>query len=101
MGRRILHDGGLQPTERSIDFFKKHRKKLGRIMQININDGIKYRGMLFYMKIIGTKAIMYLSGCTSGYRGTGPHGTVELLKLAGVNFNEDDIFMKEVVEINC
>jgi len=95
---KVIHDGGLQPTERSIDFFRKHRKKLGRILRVVVDGRID---TTFHMEIVGTKATMLLSGCTCGYRGTGPHGTVEILKLAGVEFDEQDIFTRDHVQVCC
>lgn len=92
----ILHDEGAGVTEDSLAYFRRNAAKLGRILAINIDFNRE-----FSMEILGVNGIMLLSGCTCGYRGTGPHGSVEILTSLGApeHFKEQ-VFALEHVRIN-
>lgn len=85
---KIYHDDGGGVTQRSLDYFKHNILKIGRIIQINVDQDRE-----FSMEILGTKGIMLLSGCNCSYTGTGPHGTEKILRALGVD--ESDTYYLE------
>ena len=90
-------DGGHGVTEESIKFFKTLRGKLGEIIQINIDSDREYD-----MEINCSAGIVLLSGVTCGYGGTGPHGTLKILEMIGVESDDyrQKIFSKDHVKID-
>jgi len=81
----ILHDNGYGITETSIQFFNKHRKLIGKVIRVSIN-----KERVFAMEISGSNGVILLSGCTCGYGGTGPHGSIRILKSINPNFSRED-----------
>ena len=45
---------------------------------------------MFPLKIYGEKISLLVTGVTAGYGGTGPHGTIKIMKMLGFNLTEDD-----------
>jgi len=87
MGWRVLHDDGGGITARSLEYFHRHIHRLGRVLEVNLN-----RDALFGMEIRGTEGIMLLSGCSCGYNGEGPRGSIEVLRALGVDDAESRVF---------
>lgn len=77
----ILKDEGYGCTEFSIMFFRQHRQQLGVITHIEMIDCDDWP--LRIKDVVGNE--MWLSGCTSGYGGEGPHGTHTILQECGIN----------------
>ena len=73
-------DKGYGVTEESIKYFKKLRGKLGQINQINLDSNRE-----FDMEIQCSAGTVLLSGVTCGYGGTGPHGTLKILEMIGLD----------------
>ena len=93
----VLHDGGGGVTQLSLEYFKKHAHRLGRIFEINLNQDA-----LFSMEIQGSEGVMLLSGCNCGYGGEGPHGTMQILDLLGLNHPDwsRKVFSKRHVKLD-
>ena len=76
-------DKGYGVTEESIKFFKSLRGKIGQINQINIDSNRE-----FDMELQCSAGTVLLSGVTCGYGGTGPHGTLKILEMLGLDSEE-------------
>lgn len=108
-------------TSTSLNYYDEHKLELGDIYRITIyeyeidaiHDGNyeksdnSFGDRLFkldvpLMIIKGTKNEMWLGGCTCGYSGTGPSGSVKILTELGIHKPEDTIGYKiiEYVKIN-
>ncbi|SVA61800.1 uncharacterized protein METZ01_LOCUS114654 [marine metagenome] len=96
-GPKQFIDKGHGITEESIKFFKRKRGKLGQILQINIDQHRE-----FDMEIRCTAGTVLLSGVTCGYGGTGPHGTLRILELIGLDSEEykQKVFTNKHVNID-
>ena len=77
----ILKDEGHGCTEFSIRFFRDHRNFLGVIVAAEMVDSDDWP--LHIKDDVGNE--MWLSGCTAGYGGEGPHGTHTILQECGFN----------------
>ncbi len=77
----ILKDAGDGCTEFSISFFRQHHHQLGVITYIEMTDCDDWP--LHIKDDAGNE--IWLSGCTSGYGGEGPHGTHTILKECDIN----------------
>lgn len=91
----VLHDRGAGVTELSLQYFRRNVHRLGRVFEVNID-----RDRAFSMEIRGTRGVMLLSGCNCGYGGEGPHGSVEVLRLLGVEGVENDVFHNRHVKLD-
>ena len=108
-------------TSTSLNYYDEHKLELGDIYRITIyeyeidaiHDGNyeksdnSFGDRLFkldvpLMIIKGTKNEMWLGGCTCGYSGIGPSGSVKILTELGIHKPEDTIGYKiiEYVKIN-
>ena len=65
-------------------------------IKYNTNVGIgDYDGPNYYPLVFGGNGIRLMVSCvTSGYRGQGPRGTIEALKMAGFNVSDK---VKEII----
>ena len=96
---KVYHDKGYGATQHSIEYFKKLKRKLGRIIEIRISTDRD-----FTMEIFCDAGWVLLSGCNCGYGGTGPHGTIEILRLLGFQKAErfeDQVFSERNVVVDC
>jgi hypothetical protein len=97
---KVYHDGGAGATQHSIEYFKKLKGKLGRIVEIRVSTDRD-----FTMEIFSDAGWVLLSGCNCGYGGTGPHGTIEILRLLGFQNGgsdyEREVFTERNVKIDC
>lgn len=90
-------------TDETVNEFKKTFERLGLTKKdllfarifYNVNRLTSYdQNPLTFPLVIRTKEYAFcLADCNAGYGGTGPHGTVEVLKYLGFNFFENDIYM--------
>jgi hypothetical protein len=75
-----------ETTAESIAYFKRKMDQLGHISSITIS--LK-EGMV----IRGKDTTLHLSGCKSGYKGCGAHGSIEILEMLGIllkyNYNNE------------
>ena len=94
---KTFTDGGHGVTEESIKYFKTLRGKLGEIIQINLDSDREY-----VMEINCSVGIVLLSGCNCGYGGTGPHGTLKILEMIGLDSEDyrQKIFSHDHVKID-
>lgn len=80
-GILVLHDGGGGATDPSVEFYQRHKTELGRIVDVFVDSMSQ-----FSLEIQGFNyktheaTCMLLSGCCCGYAGTGPNGTLKILK---------------------
>ena len=96
---KVFHDGGAGVTNHSTEYFKKLKGKLGAIVEIRVSTDRD-----FTMEIFADAGWVLLSGCNCGYGGTGPHGTIEILRLLGFQHPEryeNQVFNKDNVIIDC
>ena len=95
---QIYHDEGAGVTQMSVEYFTKLKGKLGRITDIRVDSDRE-----FSTEIYCDAGFVLLSGTNCGYGGTGPHGTVELLKMMGFKpeMFERQVFENKSVRINC
>ena len=103
-------------TSTSLDFYFSNKSNLGEIYQVNIYfdelDAIKdnqyeqsdeelgnglYRIDVPLMSIKGSDNEMWLGGCTCGYSGTGPKGSLKILKDLGIK-NADENIDNKIIE---
>jgi hypothetical protein len=87
----ILKDGGNGVTPDSLEFWKENKDKIGIIRRVEVSkdslqndirksdwfvDGypVEYTFIAY-----GDDGVILLSGCNSGYGGTGPNGTAKIL----------------------
>jgi len=73
-------DKGYGITEESIKYFRTLRGKLGQVHQINIDDGRE-----FDFELQCSAGTVLLSGVGCNYGGTGPHGTLKIIALLGLD----------------
>jgi len=92
----IYHDKGYGVTEESIKFFKKLKGKLGRVLDISIDQHRE-----FSMEIKGSNFLVLLSGVNCGYGGTGPHGSLEIFEMIGVKVAPEYVFENAHVYVDC
>jgi len=95
----IFHDKGHGVTQESIEYFKGLKGTLGEIIEINLSQ---HRH--FTMELQCSAGYVLLSGANCGYGGTGPHGSVEILKMLGFQDYrkyEDQIFHESELKIDC
>jgi len=89
-------------TRSSISFYEKNKKFLGEFVRASIADSKFSDGTVGYKLKLFTideeKLVLY--GCTSGYIGEGSRGTVQILKDAGFEFDENIIYKKNKFEFN-
>lgn len=91
----IYHDDGYGVTEDSLKFFEGLKGKLGELLDIRIDQNRQ-----FTMEIQGTHTITLLSGTNCGYGGTGPHGSLKILEMLGVQVASDYILSNEHCHID-
>jgi hypothetical protein len=74
-------------TERSKAFFLLNRHRLGTIVAAGMRDlmePVRPDGGHDYLRLYDDAGrVLALSGCTAGYGGEGPHGTLWVLRLSG------------------
>jgi len=103
----IFKDSGAGSTDISLKYWKRVKARLGRIIRADASfeplikeprtwNGIPYMAEYNLILIDDRGNEVRLSGCNCGYGGTGPHGTFEILKDAGLldqnaDFNESGI----------
>ena len=92
----IFHDEGNGVTEESLEYVESLKGKLGKVVDISIDKDRE-----FAMEIKGRNYILLLSGLNCGYGGTGPHGTLKLLKDLGVRVAKSYITDNEHCYIDC
>lgn len=95
---KVYHDEGAGVTQMSVEYFKKLKGKLGKIIDIRVDSDRE-----FSMEMYCDAGYVLLSGVNCGYGGTGPHGTVEILKMIGFKpeMYERIVFENQSVRINC
>lgn len=91
-------------TERTIKSFMEIFKKLClsndkvRYAKVyyNLNELISYEQdpLTFPLTIYTDDYVFCLADCTAGYGGTGPQGTVEVLKYLDMTFDENEIYRR-------
>lgn len=103
-------------TSRSISFYHANKYKLGKVFQVTIYcnqiDAIRdgyyeqseeeygynlYRLDVPSMIIKGEKNEMWLGGCSCGYSGTGPSGSLEILSDLGIEVS-NNIINQKIIE---
>jgi hypothetical protein len=92
----VLHDGGHGVTEESLEYVESLKGKFGEVIDISIDKDRE-----FAMEIKGINCVLLLSGVNCGYGGTGPHGTIKLLKDLGVRVANSYITDNEHCYIDC
>lgn len=87
----VLKDNGHGVTRESLEFWRANRSEIGSVLSVECKkDGL--RGDLspsgvpleYDCIIYGCDGEVWLSGCTCGYGGEGPHGTARVLMDLGV-----------------
>ncbi|WP_340373272.1 hypothetical protein [Peribacillus sp. FSL E2-0218] len=82
-------------TDKSVALFEAVKDQFDRFTEAKIDKEISKNNNLIYSALIlkdknGNE--LHLSGCSSGYSGTGPHGTEEVLNKAGFDIDSRFIF---------
>ena len=93
----VYSDKGYGVTEESIQYLETLKGKLGSIRNINIDQRREMS-----MEIVCEGGLVLLSGCNCGYGGTGPHGSIKVLKILGFKDPkkyEEQIFGEDCVRI--
>lgn len=96
----IIKDYGIDTgvTHKSVQLFEKVKDQFKRFSYAKIGiasdkDLLKEDEDNQYLILVDTDGNeLHLSGCTCGYTGTGPHGTVEVLDKAGFQVGRRYIF---------
>jgi hypothetical protein len=86
----VLKDSGHGVTQDSLAFWRANRVKIGSVLSLECKNDL--RGMLsstgipleYTCIVYGRDGEIWLSGCTCGYSGEGPHGTARVLVDIGV-----------------
>jgi len=92
-------DEGHGVTVRSLEFWKQHKDLIGKVdsvtgdrehlrsrFEVTENDDNMIPIKLdYFLKIVGEKGAVYLSGCNCGYGGEGPNGTREIMEELGIH----------------
>jgi len=84
-------------TEISKNEFERNKNRLGEIKEVRVEGATGKSDTI--VKVIGTKAVLWLDGFAVGYMGEGPHGLIWLLEQVGVVFTEDQVFNKPTIDI--
>ena len=89
-----LKDNGERITETSLEFWRNDKHLIGRVKEVKCSyDPLASDTLVaakggynreYNLRIIGSKGGIYLSGCSCGYSGEGPHGTRQILVELGV-----------------
>ncbi|MBU1180407.1 hypothetical protein KJ885_05695 [Patescibacteria group bacterium] len=79
MPRNVYKDDGSGTTERSLKYWKNQRYRLGQVVEIEMRNYNTSRPHSLRIKDNNGNEI-WLSGCVSGFGGTGPHGTLKILQ---------------------
>lgn len=80
-----LRDAGDGITRDSLAFYRDHRHELGRLREISVRFPAFEDPLdpyLMVLRDVDGQELM-LSGCTAGYVGEGPHGTLQILVAEG------------------
>ena len=86
----IQKDNGYGITRESLEFWRINRPKIGPVLSVECKNDLRCETStdghpLEYTCIIhGRDGEIWLSGCTCGYGGEGPHGTARVLMEIGV-----------------
>lgn len=86
----VLRDSGHGVTRESLEFWQANRTKIGPVLSLECKNDLRVEtGPLGYPLeysciVYGRDGEIWLSGCTCGYGGTGPHGTARVLMDIGV-----------------
>jgi hypothetical protein len=94
-----IKDRGGGITAESLNLFHNRRGMLGQVLQVRCRANVD-AGSQYNTTIVGTTAIMRLSGFNCGYGGEGPHGLYKLVKELGLEsrpFWETEIPTKTLV----
>lgn len=89
-------------TEKTIKVFKSTFTNLGLsaddVLNVkvyyDVNELVSYdqEPLTFPVVIYTNKYVFCLADCTAGYGGTGPQGTVEVLRYLKMTFDENEIY---------
>jgi hypothetical protein len=79
-GRQVLVEPGEGVTEQSKAFFLLHRHLFGTFISATMGDYERAYCLRLYDDV---GQVLELRGCTAGYGGEGPHGTLTILRWAG------------------
>lgn len=85
--RMILKDGGERIADFSLKFFRKNRKKLGKVVKVEMQEYVDGQGKFrpYPFRIFDDKGNqLWLSGCATGYVGQGPYATYRILQELGL-----------------
>lgn len=75
----IYHDDGHGISKKSLSFFREHRHLVGEIKSVTMASYIDDE-IVYPFRVIGEYGEIWLSGCTAGYMGEGPHTTVQIMR---------------------
>lgn len=93
---QVYHDDADGVTELSLEYFDSMQGKLGEVLDIFINQE-----RTFAMEINTPRSTLLLSGVNCGYGGTGPHGSLKILKRLGLKVADDYITGNDKCHIDC
>lgn len=105
--RNIPFDQGV--TFESIRLFEKLKHKFSQFTQAKINasnfinplvrDSEENEDKDYLVMLDDHGNQLHLTGCTCGYTGTGPHGTLEILNKAGFNVDKRFVFYAQAFSL--
>lgn len=78
-------------TSEAVDFYFKNKGKMMEIIQAKMTGNVGSVTYELTLLDIQGNVMKFPSGLSAGYRGEGPSGTLEILRDAGFDINEDFI----------
>ncbi len=76
-------------TNKAVEIFEKYKDAFGNIVSAEMKSNPEEAQYEFVLTNERKEQLIFDGGCTAGYVGRGPRGTLKILKMAGFDIEDD------------